>query len=90
MSDIENIVVKKINGVPVLVRNIATVQYGSATRYGAATRNGEGEVVIGIVMMLKGQNSAVVTDLVKKKIEIIQKLYPKEWLLNHTSIEVIL
>ena len=77
LSDIENIVVKKINGVPVLVRNIATVQYGSATRYGAATRNGEGEVVIGIVMMLKGQNSAVVTDLVKKKIEIIQKTLPE-------------
>jgi len=77
LADIENIVVKKINGVPVLVKNIATVQYGSATRYGAATRNGEGEVVIGIVMMLKGQNSAVVTDLVKKKIEIIQKTLPE-------------
>jgi cobalt-zinc-cadmium resistance protein CzcA len=77
VSDIENIVVKKINGVPVLVKNIATVQFGSATRYGAATRNGEGEVVIGIVMMLKGQNSAVVTDLVKKRIEVIQKTLPE-------------
>ena len=77
LSDIESIVVKETAGVPVLVRNIANVQYGSAIRYGAATRNGEGEVVVGVVMMLKGQNSAAVTKLVKERIAIIQKSLPE-------------
>ncbi|MFN0189233.1 MAG: efflux RND transporter permease subunit [Bacteroidia bacterium] len=77
LSDIESIVVKETDGVPVLVRNIATVQYGSAIRYGAATRDGKGEVVVGVVMMLKGQNSAEVTELVKERIVTIQKSLPK-------------
>lgn len=77
LRDIENIVVKKSDGVPVLVRNIANVQYGTANRYGAATRDGEGEVVVGVVMMLKGQNSAEVTERVKERIEQIQKSLPK-------------
>ncbi len=77
LHDIEAIVVKESEGVPVLVRNIAKVQYGNATRYGAATRNGEGEVVIGVVMMLKGQNSAEVTNRVKTRIESIKKSLPE-------------
>lgn len=77
LHDIEAIVVKQSEGVPVLVRNIAKVQYGMATRYGAATRDGQGEVVVGVAMMLKGQNSAEVTNRVKERIEIIKKSLPK-------------
>lgn len=77
LEDIGEIVVKNVNGVPVLIRDIANVQYGSATRYGAATRNAQGEVVVGVVMMLKGQNSADVTKRVKEKIEVIQKTLPE-------------
>ena len=77
LGDIESIVVKQSGGVPVLVRHIAKVQYGSATRYGAATRNGEGEVVVGVVMMLKGQNSAEVAERVKARVEIIKKSLPE-------------
>lgn len=77
VEDIGKIVVKTNNGIPVLIRNVATVQLGSAVRYGAATRNGEGEVVTGIVMMLKGANSSAVIKNVKDKIEQIKKTLPE-------------
>lgn len=77
LEDIEDIVIKKTEGIPVLIRNVAKLQYGSANRYGAATRDGEGEVVVGVVMMLKGQNSAEVTERVKEKIETVQKSLPE-------------
>ncbi len=77
LEDIEDIVIKKTEGIPVLIRNVAKLQYGSANRYGAATRDGEGEVVVGVVMMLKGQNSAEVTERVKEKIITVQKSLPE-------------
>lgn len=78
LDDIGKIVVKNANGVPVLVRDVATVQFGHAVRYGAMTRNGEGEVVGGIVMMLKGANSADVVSRVKAKMELIKKSLPAD------------
>jgi len=78
LEDIGKIVVKtNANGTPTLIRDVATVQFGSAIRYGAMTRNGEGEVVGGVVMMLKGANSADVVAAVKEKIPEIQKSLPK-------------
>ncbi|HQS50847.1 MAG TPA: efflux RND transporter permease subunit, partial [Daejeonella sp.] len=60
VEDIEKIVIETDNVTPVLIRDVAKVQFGNSVRYGAATRNGEGEVVTGIVMMLKGANSSEV------------------------------
>lgn len=78
LEDIGKIVVKLTeNGIPVLVKDVATVQLGNAIRYGAMTRNGEGEVVGGIVMMLKGANSAQVVKSVKEKIPQIQSSLPE-------------
>lgn len=77
LSDIEKIVVKRVNGIPVLIRDVATVQYGSATRYGAVTRNGEGEVVAGVVLMLKGENFSKVIANVKERMTQIQKSLPE-------------
>ena len=78
MDDIRKIVVKTgSNGIPVLIRDVATVQLGSAIRYGAMTRDDEGEVVGGIVMMLKGENSAQVVSDVKEKIPQIQSSLPE-------------
>lgn len=77
LEEIGDIVVKNTNGTPVLINDIAKVQFGSAIRYGAATRNGQGEVVVGVVMMLKGQNSAQVTANVKERIKTIQKSLPE-------------
>lgn len=77
-EDIEKIVVKtNENGIPVLIRNVASVGFGSATRYGAMTRNDEGEVVGAIVMMLKGANSSEVIKNVKERISQIEKNLPK-------------
>jgi len=78
LEDIGRIVVKNTNGIPVLINNVADVRFGSAVRYGAMTRNGEGEVVGGIVMMLKGSNSAEVVNRVKEKMEIIKKSLPTD------------
>lgn len=77
ISDIENIPLKETEeGMPVLVKNIAKVQTGTAVRYGALTWNQEGEAVGGIVLMLKGANSSEVIDLVKERIEQIKKTLP--------------
>lgn len=78
IDDIEKIVIKNNStGNPILIRDAATVQYGSAVRYGASTRNGEGEVVSSIVMMLKGANSAKVVANIKDRITQIEKTLPE-------------
>ncbi len=77
LSDIEKIVIKNANGTPILVRDVATVQFGSATRYGAVIRNGEGEVVAGITLMLKGENFNQVIKNVKERMKQIQKSLPE-------------
>lgn len=77
LADIEKIAVKNTpDGLPILIRDIATVQLGDAVRYGALTRNANGEAVGGIVMMLKGKNSSEVVKTVKARIEQIQKTLP--------------
>lgn len=78
MDDIKNIVIKKVNNIPILVRDVAEVGLGNAVRYGSVTYNGEKEVVGGIVMMLKGANSAAVVERVKAKMEIIKKAIPDD------------
>ncbi len=77
LDDIGKIVIKNNNGVPVLMRDVADVRFGSAVRYGAITRNGEGEVVGGVVLMLKGENSVQVVNRVKGKIAAIQNSLPE-------------
>lgn len=77
LTDIEQIVVKNVGGVPVLVRDVAGVAYGHANRFGALVRNGEGEAVGGIVLMLKGANSANTVNAVKERIARIQKSLPE-------------
>ncbi|GAA4910278.1 CusA/CzcA family heavy metal efflux RND transporter [Mucilaginibacter defluvii] len=79
-EDIGKIVVKNnANGLPVLIRDVSTVQIGSAIRYGALTRSvkgSTGEAVGGIVMMLKGANANKVVGEVKSRIERINKTLP--------------
>jgi cobalt-zinc-cadmium resistance protein CzcA len=78
IEDIGKIVVSNTaDGIPILIRNIADVQYGHATRYGAMTYNAEGEVVGAIVLMLKGENSSAVVGRVKEKMEQIKKTLPE-------------
>ena len=78
IEDIKKIVVKNTtNGTPILVGNVATVQFGSAMRYGAMTKTNQGEVVGAVVMMLKGANSNEVIGNVKERIEQIKKTLPE-------------
>lgn len=78
IDDIQNIVVKNLaNGVPLLIRDVAIVKLGNATRYGALTYNGEQQLSGAIVLMLKGANSNEVIQNVKQRIEEIKKSLPE-------------
>lgn len=83
IKDIEQIVVKKEkDGRAIYVSDIAKVGFGSATRFGAITANGEGEKVLGQVMMLKGANSKKVIDAVKERVSEIAKSLPEGVYIN--------
>ena len=75
-GDIEDITIANKNGFPVRVRDVASVSIGNDLRTGAATYNGE-ETVLGIVMMMMGENSRTVARAVDSKIAEIQKSLPK-------------
>jgi heavy metal efflux system protein len=78
LADIDDIVVTTTkNGMPVLIRDVADVRFGHATRYGAMTYNGEGEVVGAVVLMLKGENSNAVVNRVKERMAQIEKTLPE-------------
>jgi cobalt-zinc-cadmium resistance protein CzcA len=78
LSDIENIVIGvSSTGTPITIRNVATVHFAPMVRQGFATENGQGEIVIGVAMMLIGENSGVVADRVKAKLQEIQQFLPK-------------
>src|SRR3990167_3912256 len=100
MEDIENIIVDvDPEGTPIYVKNLAEVAIGPEVRYGAATQDGKGEVVTGMVMMLKGENSRTVTNRVKEKVEeitptlpavvSIEPFYDRTELVNHVIRTVI-
>lgn len=77
-EDIAMIVVKTgKDGVPVFVRDVGEVVAGATVRQGAVTSNGEGEIVAGIAMMLKGENSRAVVERVKARVEEVKKTLPK-------------
>lgn len=76
LDDIGNIVINETGDTPVLIKDVATIQYGKAPRYGALVRDGK-EVVGGKVMMFKGANSSEVTELVKERVLQIQKSLPE-------------
>lgn len=77
LDDINNIVVRNTNGIPVLIKDIATVQFGFAPRYGAMTRNGTGETVGAVVLMQKGENAVRVIENVKERMKTIEKSLPE-------------
>lgn len=78
IDDIKNIVVHATKeGTPIYIKNLANVAVGPEVRYGAVTRDGKGEVVTGIAMMLKGENSRTVVERIKQKVEEIRQNLPK-------------
>ena len=77
LDDLQNIVVKTQHGTPIYLKQLAEVEYGEGLRVGAVTQDGKGEVVSGIVMMLKGANSREVSNNVHQRIEQIKPSLPK-------------
>jgi Cu(I)/Ag(I) efflux system membrane protein CusA/SilA len=76
-DDIENTVIKtSANGIPILIKNVATVALGGDIRRGALEKNGEGEVVGGIIVMRTGENAQNVIERVKEKIKEISPGLP--------------
>ncbi|MCA6074696.1 efflux RND transporter permease subunit [Fulvivirga sedimenti] len=82
LNDINNIVVTMRAGNPVYIHDIAEVGYGNAIRFGAITGNGEGEKVLGQVMMLKDANSKAVIGRVKERVAEIQDNLPPGIFIN--------
>ncbi len=77
-EDIGNIIVKTgKEGIPVYIRDLGEIVTGATVRQGAVTADGEGEIVAGIAMMLKGENSRTVVDRVKERVEQVKKTLPK-------------
>ena len=82
LKEIENISVSMRGNQPVFIKDIAEVGYGYARRFGAITGNGEGEKVLGQVMMLKDADSKKVIDAVKLRISEIEKSLPEGVYIN--------
>src|SRR5437762_4959206 len=77
IEDIENVPLKTQKGTPVYVKNVGTVHLGPDIRRGIAELNGEGEVVVGIIVMRYGENALRVIDGIKKKLVEIKPSFPE-------------
>src|SRR5690554_2875336 len=82
IEHIENIVVKSKNGFPIYVKDVAKVQFGSAPRFGAITGNGEGEKVMGQIMMIKDGDSNKVIQAVQERVDEIASSLPEGVYIN--------
>ena len=82
MAMLEQIPIAVRDGVPILVKDIATVGVGSAPRFGAVTANGQGEKVMGQLMMLKGANESSTLEAIKRRFEAIAQQLPEGVYLN--------
>ena len=78
IPEIENIVVRTTDGTPVRIRDVADVNIGSEIRRGAVTAQGEGEAVLGLAFMLMGENSRVVTQNLRERVEAVRPSLPPD------------
>ena len=76
-KNIEDIIVKELEDRPIYVKDIATVELGRQLRQGAVTQDGNGEIVTGIVMMLRGGNGREVIADIDEKIDEVNKSLPE-------------
>jgi cobalt-zinc-cadmium resistance protein CzcA len=77
INDLENIVIKSVDGKPVFLNQVADIKIGGAIRRGLQTKDGLEEVVSGQVVKLFGTNSSTVIDMVENKIEEINRSLPE-------------
>jgi heavy metal efflux system protein len=76
LDDIRNISVKVEDGRPVLLTDVAEVEFGDEIRRGVVTRNGETEVVSGMVLKLFGENTSQVIERLYEKVEEVKRSLP--------------
>lgn len=76
LDELRQVVVARKGGLLIRVGDVAEIREGSASRFGAITANGEGEKVLGQVMMLKGSNSNAVIGAVKERVKQISGNLP--------------
>ena len=76
-NDIENIVIQNTNNRPIFIRDIGNVKVGKQLRQGAVTQDGNGEVVTGIIMMLRGGNGQEVIQSIEEKMLVINESLPE-------------
>ncbi|MFN8255837.1 MAG: CusA/CzcA family heavy metal efflux RND transporter [Bacteroidales bacterium] len=82
LEEIGLIIIKNRDGIPVLIKDVAEIRLGNANRFGAITANGQGEKIMGQIMMLKNANSKKVIDNVKKRVAEVQKNLPEGIYIN--------
>lgn len=82
LEDIENTVVTNKGATPIYIKDLGKVQFGHANRFGAITGNGEGEKVMGQIMMLKDANSKEVMGAIKERVALISKSLPEGVFIN--------
>jgi cobalt-zinc-cadmium resistance protein CzcA len=79
IGEINNVIVTKINGVPILIKNIASVVETEKPRLGDVKRDKEEDAVEGIIVMRKGENAAEVLDKIHAKVkELNEDILPKD------------
>jgi heavy metal efflux system protein len=77
LDDLRRVVIgATAQGVPVTVATVGDAQFGPRLRRGAASKDAKGEVVVGVALMLLGENSRTVTAAVKAKIELLKPSLP--------------
>lgn len=82
-TDIENIIINKTNGVPLLVKNVATVVEAGKPRLGQVARDQQHDVIEGIIVMRKGENPAEVLKRVRDKVdELNSSILPDDVRIN--------
>ncbi|MEO4176858.1 MULTISPECIES: efflux RND transporter permease subunit [Acinetobacter calcoaceticus/baumannii complex] len=76
IQDIQNVTVATKNGLPIRVADVASVSIGHDLRTGGATYNGQ-ETVLGIAMMMMGENSKTIAKAIDDKVQEIQRSLPQ-------------
>ena len=78
LDDLQNVVIgATTEGVPITVATVGDVRFGPRLRRGAASKDGKGEVVVGVTLMLLGENSRTVTAAVKEKLATLGPSLPE-------------
>ena len=78
IEEIENIVIASSDGTPVHIHDVADVEIGSEIRRGAVSASGKGEAVLGLAFMLMGENSRVVTEQLRERLESLTPSLPPD------------